>query len=287
MPGEPPIRHVSDTALWVAIYRAMESERPDAIFNDPFARRLGGERGETIVRTLPKGAASAWPMIVRTAVMDEIILRLAGPGRARTVVNLAAGLDTRPYRLPLPPSLDWIHVDLPDMIAYVRERLDGETARCRLEYLASDLTERASREAVMARVARGDGPALAVTEGLLGYLRPEQVADLARALAACAAIRWWLIDLASPKLLEYLKKTWQPHLQAGNAPLIFGPAEGTAFFAPYGWREAEYRSMWEEAGRLQRTMRGAWLWNLLSLVMTRKRREEGRRMSGMVLLERA
>ena len=45
-----PIRNVSDTARWVAIYRAIESERADALFNDPFARRLGGERGEAIVR---------------------------------------------------------------------------------------------------------------------------------------------------------------------------------------------------------------------------------------------
>src|SRR4249920_2369696 len=64
-----PIRNVSDTALWVAIYRAMESERPDALFNDPYARRLGGERGEAIARTMPEGH---WPIVVRTAVMDEI-----------------------------------------------------------------------------------------------------------------------------------------------------------------------------------------------------------------------
>ena len=50
-----PIRNVSDTALWVAIYRAMESERPDALFQDPYARRLGGERGQAIVEALPCG----------------------------------------------------------------------------------------------------------------------------------------------------------------------------------------------------------------------------------------
>ncbi|MGD0484992.1 MAG: hypothetical protein ABSB58_10150, partial [Gemmatimonadales bacterium] len=37
-----PIEHVSDTARWVAVHRAMESERPDALFRDPFARRLAG-----------------------------------------------------------------------------------------------------------------------------------------------------------------------------------------------------------------------------------------------------
>jgi len=74
------IRNVSDTALWVAIYRAMESERSDAIFRDPHARRLGGERGEAIVRSMPNGAATAWPMIVRTAVMDEIVMRCVRAG---------------------------------------------------------------------------------------------------------------------------------------------------------------------------------------------------------------
>lgn len=39
-PTEPLIRNVSDTARWVAVFRAMESERPDAVFRDPLARRL-------------------------------------------------------------------------------------------------------------------------------------------------------------------------------------------------------------------------------------------------------
>ena len=53
----------------------MESEHPGALFRDPFARRLAGERGRAIVEKMPKGRAFAWPMIVRTALMDEIILR--------------------------------------------------------------------------------------------------------------------------------------------------------------------------------------------------------------------
>ena len=97
------IEHVSDTARWVALYRAMESERPDALFHDPYARRLAGERGERILASLKQGRTWAWPMIVRTAVMDELILRGIARDRVDTVVNLAAGLDTRPYRLPFLP----------------------------------------------------------------------------------------------------------------------------------------------------------------------------------------
>ena len=53
------ITHVSGTARWVAIDRAMESERPDAIFRDPFAHDLGGPEGEAIVRATPRGACRA------------------------------------------------------------------------------------------------------------------------------------------------------------------------------------------------------------------------------------
>src|SRR6185369_3867114 len=100
------IEHISDTARWVAVYRAMETERSDAIFHDPFARRLAGARGQQIVDALPGGRATAWAMIVRTAVFDELILTTVARERVDLVVNLAAGLDARPWRLEgLPPSL--------------------------------------------------------------------------------------------------------------------------------------------------------------------------------------
>src|SRR5438093_13228736 len=95
----------------------MESERPDALFRDPYARKLAGERGERILASLPKGRAWAWPMIVRTAVLDELILRTIERDRVDTVLNLAAGLDTRPYRLPLPPTLRWLEAGPPHVRA--------------------------------------------------------------------------------------------------------------------------------------------------------------------------
>ena len=102
------IENISDTARWVAYYRAMETERPDAIFRDPFASKLAGERGQNIVDSVPQGRAMAWAMIVRTAVFDEIILDRVRNGGCDTVLNLAAGLDTRAWRMNLPASLRWM-----------------------------------------------------------------------------------------------------------------------------------------------------------------------------------
>ena len=50
--AESLIRGVSDTAFMVAAWRAAESARPDALFNDPFAARLAGEHGRAIVASL-------------------------------------------------------------------------------------------------------------------------------------------------------------------------------------------------------------------------------------------
>jgi methyltransferase (TIGR00027 family) len=280
------IEHVSDTARWVALYRAMESDRSDALFRDPYARRLAGERGERIVASMRKGRAWAWPMIVRTAVMDELILRAVERDGVGTVLNLAAGLDTRPYRLPLRPTLRWVEVDFPDVIAYKQEQLAGERPACALEQVGIDLTDEARRRALFDRIGAAARQVLVVSEGLLIYLTPEAVASLAADLTVPRSFRWWLIDLASPRLLKMMEKSWGQAVAAGNAPFQFAPAQGTRFFESHGWREAQYRSMWEESLRLKRTMPLAWLWNLIGRLSPKSKREEFRRMSGIVLLER-
>jgi len=280
-----PLRHVSDTALWVAMYRAMESERPDALFRDPYARELAGERGEAIVRAMPRGRAMAWPMVVRTVVMDEIVLRLVREG-VHTVINLAAGLDARAYRLELPPTLHWVDVDLPDMIAYREEHLASATAVCRHEHLAADLADEQARASLLSRVMAGDAPALVITEGLLVYLTAAQVGALASQIHDAVGVRWWLTDLASPRLLRMLRRTWSPRLVAANAPMQFAPAEGSAFFEPFGWHEVEYRSTWHESIRLKRSVPLAGLWHWLERFQSPEKREEARRTSGIVLLSR-
>jgi methyltransferase (TIGR00027 family) len=288
MSEQTHIRNVSDTAHWVAVYRAMETDRRSPIFRDPYARRLAGPRGEAIVRTMPRGRAWAWPMIVRTAVMDEIILRAVNREGVRTVANLAAGLDARPWRLDLPWKLTWYDVDLPDIQQYKREALQGETPQCQLEWVPADLADAAARTAVMTRIAESPGPALVITEGLLIYLEREQVMALATDLAATPNLKWWLLDIASPGLLKMMGRTWGKGVSQ-SAPFKFAPEEDTAFFEPAGWKEVEYRSMFEESLRLKRTMPFARFWKVVGQIMTvfnPRKREEFKRFSGIVLMER-
>jgi methyltransferase (TIGR00027 family) len=281
-----PIENISDTARWVAMYRAMETARPDAIFRDPFAERLAGERGHQILDEMPQGRASAWPMIVRTAVFDEIILDAVQGKQVDLVVNLAAGLDARPWRLPLPPSLRWVDVDLPGILDYKTESLRNEKPVCRYEAVTADLKERPARQELFARLGAGSSRAIVITEGLLVYLTTEQVASLATDLHAQPGFAWWLIDLASPQLIKRMTRMWGKKLEEGGSPFLFGPAKGTDFFRPYGWHEAQFRSTFGEAQRLHRTMKGAWFWYLIGRLSPKKVREGYKRFSGIVLLER-
>jgi methyltransferase (TIGR00027 family) len=251
MSGNNPIRNISDTALWIAHYRAEETERPDASFHDPLARRLAGERGAQIAAAAGMRAGGSWPYVARTVLFDRIVMQEVVKG-TDVVVNLAAGLDTRPYRLELPATLKWIEVDLPGMIAYKQEMLKGEQPRCKLEHVAISLTDIHARRELFARIGRDGKRVLVVSEGLLIYLSPEEVGSLAADLAAPASFMRWSFDLASTKLLHMLQKELGKHLDQAGAPLKFGPEEGPAFFEKFGWYPLEMNSVLQTARKLHR-----------------------------------
>ncbi len=137
---DPLVRNISDTALLAAIYRARETERPDAVFRDPFARRLAGERGDQIAKSMPFSERATWAWVTRTYAYDEFIEQQVRDG-VDMVVNLAAGLDARPYRMSLPASLHWIEVDLPGILDYKEEILRGEKPACIFDRVRLDLSD--------------------------------------------------------------------------------------------------------------------------------------------------
>ncbi len=277
------IENVSDTARWVATYRAIESDRPDALFHDPFARRLAGAKGEAIAQGVPDTGVSR-AIIVRTVVGDELILDRINNHGADLILNLAAGLDSRPWRMQLPPTLHWVDVDLPGILNYKTETLRDESPVCHYEAVPADLTQPGVADSLFARLGSAHNRVLVITEGLLIYLKPDDVAELGRALSRPSSFRWWLTDLASPRLLKYIGRSRGNLLQ--NAPFQFGPAEGTAFFKPLGWEEESFRSTVLEARRIGRPMQRDWIMRLLSRLMSEQKRAEISRMSGIVMLKR-
>src|SRR5437868_3723004 len=145
-----PLTHISDTARWIAVLRAQESARPDRLFNDHLAARLGGVQGIDITEVMrQRGRMPAWPIVMRTLVLDEHILRAIKDG-ADMVIDLAAGLDARPYRLDLPASVTWVDVDFAGITAEKNEFLKDETAKCKVERVVCDLSDATARRALFA-----------------------------------------------------------------------------------------------------------------------------------------
>ncbi|HVN77100.1 MAG TPA: SAM-dependent methyltransferase [Thermoanaerobaculaceae bacterium] len=282
-----PLRSVSDTALLVAYHRAMETRRPDALFRDEFAVRASEGRGEEIARKMAYGRRMAWSTVVRTVVIDEVVSRLVTQG-VDAVINLASGLDARPYRLALPPSLRWVEVDLPDMVREKSEALAGESPRCRVERVALDLSQRGPRRDLLARIGDESRSALVLTEGLLVYLEPQVVGELADDLHSVASVTRWVLDLATPMIRKRVNRWWGKQLERAGARYQFAPEEGTAFFEPHGWREAEFHELLAHGIRLNRLMSGYWTFKAISKVMPR-RAERVRRLwrAGVVVLERS
>jgi len=243
------LANVSDTARWVAVYRAWETARPDALFSDRLAARLAGEQGRAIANLPPSQVRNGWPTIVRTKLIDDLIMASVRDG-CDCVVNLAAGLDTRPYRLPLPASLNWIEADLPEIIDEKIRLLAGEKPVCRLSQDKVDLADTGQRADFLDRTTRDANKVLAITEGLLIYLDEDAVRSISQDLAARQAIRWWILDIASPATLRMMQRSMGE--QFAVAPLRFAPIEGIGFFETFGWKALEIRSLLNEAIRFRR-----------------------------------
>ena len=248
------IRNISDTALLAAVYRARENEHPEALFHDPFAHRLAGERGQEIAKSLAFSEKNAWSWFTRTYLFDQFIAKCLQEG-CDTVINLAAGLDARPYRLALPASLKWIEVDLPEITDYKEELLRDEKPSCALERVHLDLSDVSGRRELFQLIANQSRQALIISEGLVIYLSAEEVGLLATDLAAHEQFRYWLLDLTSPALLKMLQKKMGKAFDEAAAPFKFAPAGGPEFFSKFGWKPVAVRSLWHTAGELKRLPR--------------------------------
>ncbi len=247
----PLISNVSDTARWVAVYRARESARPDALFHDPYAARLAGARGEEMARALnhPGGTQNGWPVIARTKVIDDLVMASLREG-CTCVVNLAAGFDTRPYRLALPPDLQWIEADLPALLDEKERVLAGERPRCALERVRVDLSSPRERAELFERIDAGASRVLVISEGLVVYLDDATVAALGRDLARFPSFAYWALDFSSPAVLKLIRRGRSESF--ANAPFKFAPKNGVRFFEELGWHARDVHSLLHEGGRLKR-----------------------------------
>lgn len=250
---EPVIHDVTDTAFWVATYRAIESNRPDALFQDPFASRLTGDKGFHISKRMIGSQYISWSVVLRTWIIDRFIEKLITEG-VDTILNLGAGLDSRPYRMNLPSSLRWIEVDLPRIIQLKEERLKHDRPNCKLERIQLDLSNKAERIKIFLDVAQNSKKTGILTEGVIPYLSNEDVGTLADELSCQIPFQYWIVDYFSPKLMSMIKKDLIKNRQLKNAPLQFSPKNWEAFFSSHKWAPYQTQYLITESLKLGRAL---------------------------------
>jgi methyltransferase (TIGR00027 family) len=267
--AEIPIQHVSDTALWVALYRAEETERTDSLFQDPFARKLMGPRGEKIAASMKASSPyTRQNVVIRTYIIDRFIQKLVADG-VDTVINLGAGLDTRPYRLELPPTLRWIEVDYPSIIEMKSVALRADLPRVKLERVALDLSKRDERQSLFKRLGSESRKAIILTEGVVPYLFEADVATLAEDLAAHPTFQFWITDYISSEAYKYLKDAKRTE-KMKNAPFRFFPAGYIEFYKALGWSVGEIEYIEKISTTLGRPIPMPWwAWALRSFMPTK------------------
>lgn len=254
------ITHVSDTALMVAACRAIESERPDRFVHDPFAARLAGERGMAILRGLAQSETARHPemllfgVAVRSRFLDELLLEALASNPIATVVSVGCGLDTRPWRLELPPELRWIEVDFADMLDYKDALMAAERPRCRRERIAADLNDAAERRNVYAAV--GPAPALLITEGLLMYLPAATVESLAAEAGRESGIAHWMCDITTTTFAKAIQMDTMRPVQNVRASDFLDGERILEVLRRHGWESEARRSYLTDVAFAMERIRG-------------------------------
>ena len=204
------------------------------------------------------------------ARLSRVPCRARLSGGVDTVLNLGAGLDTRPYRLPLPATLRWVELDFPCIVDLKNNRLSDHTPVCQLERIGIDLLDRLACSAVIARYAANSRKTLFITEGVLPYLSVDDVAILAADLHA---------DTAGQRKLP---RGWEAKLKA--APFRFDVSHWFEFFERHGWRSAHVITSFEESQRINRPYPLDFPFGLMMRTLPTAMREKILSLSGAVLL---
>ena len=229
-------KQIEATARWTAAVRAQESERTDALFVDPWAAALAGAEGTAWLAQRPPG--SGLPMVLRTRYFDDFLQRITAEQGIRQVVLVAAGLDTRAFRLAWPAQTRIFELDQVAVLAYKSAVLAqaGALAVCARTAIAADLTEPWSAR-LAASGFDAQQPAVWLLEGFLFYVPVHRIVEILDALTALAAPGSWLgFDIVNSAVLTSpWTRPWVEMQAQAGAPWIGTLDDPVAFLAARGW----------------------------------------------------
>lgn len=244
---------VGSTALFVAASRALEARKPEPLAVDPYAevfcRAVGGDwaalfDGEVPDHILhsPFGEHFVDFQGARTRYFDAYFAAASSAG-VRQIVLLAAGLDSRAYRLPWPDGTVVYELDQPQVLEFKRQVLAdrGANPAADRREVAVDLREDWPAALTAAGFDPGR-PTAWLAEGLLMYLpATAQEALFAGIDALSADGSWAAVEESVPMPAEIYAAKQAEERAEGRTGTYFtltynerhAPAE--EWFAARGW----------------------------------------------------
>lgn len=234
--NQPHPHSLSQTAYWTAAVRAQETRRTDRLVNDPWAEALAGPTDAEWLAARPPD--STLPIVLRTRFFDDVLLRITRENALRQIVLLAAGLDTRAFRLSLPSDTCVFELDQRVLLEYKAGVLSAKGAQptCIRRTIPADLTEPWQ---VQLAEAGFDAhvPALFLLEGFLFYLPGAQVVQLLdRVCAGAVPASWLCFDIINGAMLTSpLTAKWVEMQAQSGAPWLGTLDDPVSFLETRGW----------------------------------------------------
>lgn len=247
------MKTVSSTAQWTAAIRALEPEYGEnCLYEDGLAYNLAGPEGFELLDRY-KGAGVREFVSIRTRFFDDAISDIVFKSSVQQVILVAAGMDTRAFRMTWPDGVTIYEVDHKELLDEKGKRLSRLQARPNLPRVevAADITQPWFGDLEHAGFESSVG-ALWVVEGLLFFLSHDQVGNLLMSLKESSAPNSHLItDMPSESLLKNpFNEAFLSKLSEDGCPWQFGCDEPEEFLRMHGWKVTEIKEPGEsDAGK--------------------------------------
>ena len=254
----------NDSAMMIAWERALESKRGEgALFDDPLAEALAGTKGERLSADFENMCEpfefpgwrefhKTW-VAVRTRFIDDCVAQHAAAEGFAQLVNLGAGMDTRPYRLGCYRAFanGAFDVDMA-VVNEGRARIFGEVLgapepRCPVTTVDLDFLDAEKNLATeLSKAGPGprfdaSAPTVFVSEGLIMYLGAAGKLKLIADVSTVAAP-------GSVFVLQFMDASQSAAARANPATLVhaLSVGEATQELTRHGWTDLQFSRFGDE-----------------------------------------
>ena len=238
------MKAVSYTAQWTAAIRARESTLAEGrLFNDQLAEELAQPDGFRLLEKYKGGGVQEF-VIIRTRYFDDAIQAALDHDQFRQIVFIAAGMDTRAFRLNWPDGAVLYEIDHEGLLEEKQKRLSklGASPNVKRIEVAADFSQPWINSLINAGFLR-DQKTLWVAEGLLFFLEQKEVIDLLEVTGGASAPHSRLLtDMNNNILLQSpMSRFFMETLKRDGTPWRFGTNDPSAFLSNHHWHVIELK----------------------------------------------